>query len=187
MQKVLKSRILIAGFLPLTSEKAMNAIQAIQAAAASSDRVLKSYVGDLTDAELTQRPHAACNCIAWQLGHLVVSQWGLLKMLKPDAEQPELPAGFAERHSRDNDNRNDPEGFWTKEEYLAMYDAARAATNQALAGVNESDLDAPNPVERFREAFPTVGSMYLLAATHPLMHAGQFVPVRRELGKPVVI
>jgi hypothetical protein len=35
--------------------------------------------------------------------------------------------------------------------------------------------------------FPTVGHIYLLIATHQLMHAGQFVPVRRALGKPVVI
>jgi hypothetical protein len=165
----------------------MNAIQAIQAAAASSDRVLKSYVGDLTDAELLHRPHAECNCIAWQLGHLVVSQWGLLKMLHPSVTPPALPEGFAEKHGRENADRNNPEGFWTKDEYLALYDAARAATLEVLDGINEADLDAPNPFERFREVFPTVGSMYLLAATHPMMHAGQFVPVRRELGKPVVI
>jgi hypothetical protein len=35
--------------------------------------------------------------------------------------------------------------------------------------------------------FPTMASMFILTATHPLMHAGQFVPVRRALGKPVVI
>jgi hypothetical protein len=35
--------------------------------------------------------------------------------------------------------------------------------------------------------FPTAGHIYLLIATHGLMHAGQFVPVRRKLGKPVVI
>jgi hypothetical protein len=165
----------------------MNAIQAIQAAADWSDRVLKSYVGDLTNAELLHRPHAECNCVAWQLGHLVVSQWSLLKMLHPSVTPPALPEGFAEKHDRENANRNDPAGFWTKDEYLALYAAARAATNDAINTVSEADLDAPNPVERFRERFPTVGSMYLLAATHPMMHVGQFVPVRRELGKPVVI
>ena len=165
----------------------MNAIDVIKAAAASSDRVLKSYVGDLTDAELLRRPHADCNCVAWQLGHLVVAQWGLLRMVNPDVAQPELPAGFAENHGRENAGRNSPAGFLTKDEYLALYDAARAATIEALEDVDEADLDAPNPSEGFRGAFPTVGSMYLLAATHPLMHAGQFVPVRRELGKPVVI
>jgi hypothetical protein len=29
--------------------------------------------------------------------------------------------------------------------------------------------------------------MFILIATHPMMHAGQFVPVRRALGKPVAI
>jgi hypothetical protein len=32
-----------------------------------------------------------------------------------------------------------------------------------------------------------MAAFYLLIANHPLMHAGQFVPVRRALDKPVVI
>ena len=41
-------------------------------------------------------------------------------------------------------------------------------------------LDAPSP-ESFREYFPTVGQMFTLIGTHPMMHAGQFVVVRRQL------
>ncbi len=35
-----------------------------------------------------------------------------------------------------------------------------------------------------REYAPTVGVVLMLLATHFLMHAGQFVPIRRKLGKP---
>ena len=34
---------------------------------------------------------------------------------------------------------------------------------------------------------PKAKDIWCLIATHGLMHAGQFVPVRRALGKPVVI
>jgi len=56
----------------------------------------------------------------------------------------------------------------------------------ALEKTSEADLDAESP-EHFRESFPTVGHIYVLIASHGMMHAGQFVPVRRALGKPIVI
>jgi hypothetical protein len=34
---------------------------------------------------------------------------------------------------------------------------------------------------------PTVGALFLLGANHELMHAGQFVVVRRKLGKPILM
>lgn len=164
----------------------MNAIQAIQATAATSDMVLKSYLGDLDDADLLKRPHPGCNHLAWQIGHLIASECMLLEMVKPGAA-PELPEGFAEKHSKETVGEDDPASFHTKQEYFDLFDKVRAATRAAIESVSEADLDAPNPSERMKERFPTVGSMYVLTATHPMMHVGQFVPVRRELGKPVVI
>jgi hypothetical protein len=148
--------------------------------------VLKSYVGDLSDADLLKRPHAGCNHLAWQLGHLIAAECQLLNMLRPGTA-PELPAGFAEQHSKERTADDNAANFFTKDEYLALYDKVREATHAALDTVTDPELDQPNPKEDFRSMFPTVGSMYVLLATHPMMHAGQFVPVRRELGKPVVI
>jgi hypothetical protein len=34
---------------------------------------------------------------------------------------------------------------------------------------------------------PTIGSLLAMIANHPMMHVGQFVVMRRKLGKPVVI
>ncbi|TWT95880.1 DinB superfamily protein [Botrimarina colliarenosi] len=164
----------------------MNAIQAIQATAATSDMVLKSYVGDLSDEELLSRPHPGCNHIAWQLGHLIAAECNLLNMFKPGAA-PELPAGFAEKHSKDTTGDDTPSNFLSKDEYLALFDQVRAATRAALDTMSEADLDRPNESERFKKMFPTVGSVCILTASHPMMHVGQFVPIRRELGKPVVI
>lgn len=164
----------------------MNAIQAIQASAATSDAVLKSYFEDLTDAELMTRPHAGCNHLAWQLGHLIVSERMLLSMMKPGAE-PDLPEGFAEAYARDKPCTDNASDYHTKAEYLELFDHVRGASAAALATVTEEEFDAENPVERMRERFPTLGAMWVLTASHPMMHAGQFVPVRRELDKPVVI
>ena len=97
-----------------------------------------------------------------------------------------LPAGFAEKHAKENNGSDDASQFCTKSEYLDLIRKMQASLKSALADVSESQLDEPAP-ERFRSFFPTVGNMYLLIANHLLMHAGQIAVVRRQLGKPVVI
>jgi len=163
----------------------MNAQQSIIATMDVSSMILKQYLGDLTDAELLKRPGVGCNHIAWQLGHLIASECGILSALAPGAA-PELPAGFKEKHDKGNSGSDDPKDFGTKQQYLELFDKVNAATKQALNAVSEADLDKPAP-ENFRKMFPTAGQVWVLIATHPLMHAGQFVPVRRALGKPIVM
>jgi hypothetical protein len=116
---------------------------------------------------------------------LIVSNAGILDSIAPGSA-PALPAGFAERHGKDQAKSDDPAGFATKAEYeklLAQVDAAVMAT---LDRITDEDLDKPSP-DHWRNMFPRVGDVMVLLATHSLMHAGQWVPVRRNLGKPVVI
>ena len=163
----------------------MNTKDAIRGTAQLSSMVMTSYVGDLSDADLMLRPGPGCNHLAWQLGHLVSSECNLLEGIQPGAA-PELPEGFAAKHSKEATGVDDPSQFYTKQEYLDLMEKSQAASLAALEKLSESDLDEPSP-ESLRQMFPTVGHVYLLIATHQLMHAGQFVPVRRALGKPVVI
>lgn len=163
----------------------MNTHDAIRTTAETSAFILKSYFSDLSDAELMERPCESCNHLAWQLGHLISSSCSLLEMIAPGSAV-ELPEGFAEAHSKESVGEDDPKKFYSKAEYLEWLDKTHAAMVAALEKTTEADLAAPAP-ENFREMFPTVGNMYVLLATHPMMHAGQFVPVRRKLGKPVLI
>ena len=41
--------------------------------------------------------------------------------------------------------------------------------------------------EAMRDYAPTIGAVFNLIGLHAMMHAGQFVPVRRMLGKPILI
>lgn len=163
----------------------MNTKEAIGATMATSSMILSSYAGDLTDEELMTRPAEGCNHLAWQLGHLIASECSLLEMVAPGAAA-ELPEGFAEKHSKETIGDDDPANFCTKQEYLDLFEKVHAATLAALEKCSDEDLDKPGP-EHFAQMFPTVGHLYVLIATHGMMHAGQFVPVRRKLGKPVVI
>lgn len=163
----------------------MDAKSAIRETLALSNMVLNSYIGDLTDAELLKRPGRGCNHVAWQLGHLISSECGLLNAIQAGAA-PALPDGFDRNHSKDNAASENPADFLTKQAYCDLAEKVHAAVLACLDAFPDNKLDEPSP-ENYRSMFPTMGSIFLLIATHPMMHAGQFVPLRRELGKPVVI
>lgn len=168
----------------IPTDDGMNAHQAILAALDLSWTVLNRYVGDLEDGDLMRRS-PGCNHLAWQLGHLIASESALLEMVSPGSGV-ELPEDFAARHSKEFARDDNPAHFETKDRYLELMAEVHDATRAALLKTSEVDLDQPGP-ERFQSLCPTVGHVYVLIATHGLMHAGQFVPVRRELGKPIVI
>ena len=163
----------------------MDAKQAIESGMNAGLTVLNKYVGDLDYADLMERPGPGCNHIAWQLGHLIASESFLVKLVCPGPGAPQ-PEGFSENQSKEKCDVVDRSQFLTKDEYLKLYDQVRAASKKALAELPPERLDEPGP-ERFRAVCPTVGSIFMLIGSHPLMHAGQFVPVRRRKGKPVVI
>ena len=162
----------------------MNTKDAIRSAMDTSFMVFKGYLGDLDDADLMQRPGEGCNHLAWQTGHLIASEVSLLDSVCP-GKATDLPAGFAEAHSKEMAGSDDASQFCTKNEYLELMDKVRAGTVAALEDLPEAELDSASP-EQFRDFCPTVGNMFVLIGTHHMMHAGQFVPVRRRLGKPIL-
>ena len=131
------------------------------------------------------RPVPNANHIAWQLGHLVNSESGLLKDYLPAGTYPELPAGFADRHNKSTASSDSAKGFGTKKEYLDLFNKLRSATITALDKMPEKDLDTPTKGDMAKFA-PTVGALLVLQSNHTLMHMGQFTVVRRKLGKPVI-
>ncbi len=163
----------------------MNTQEALRSTMDMSLQVLTTYVSDLSDAELVRRPDPGCNHLAWQLGHLINSEVQLLNAVCPGKAAP-LPEGFAAQHSQETAASDDPAQFRSRQEYVDLFQQVRAATQAALATLSDQALDQPSP-EGLRERFPTVGSVFTLIGIHPMMHAGQFVVVRRQLGKPVLI
>ena len=158
---------------------------ALKSAFGLSDMILNSYIGDFSDEELMNRPGAGCNHIAWQLGHLISSEANLINMVK-EGSAIDLPEGFADAHSKEATGSDDASQFCSKDDYVALYAKTRENSVAVLDRLTEEDLAAEGP-EQFREFCPTVGSMAMLIASHPMMHVGQFVPVRRALDKPIVI
>jgi hypothetical protein len=158
---------------------------AIHSSAKLSDTVVISYLSDLDDTDLMTRPGTGCNHLAWQLGHLISSEVQLLESIAP-GKGVSLPDGFAEAHGKDANGSDDAGKFLAKQIYLDLYTQVREATRNALDTASEEELQADAP-ESFRGFCPSVLDMYVLIAAHPMMHAGQFAVVRRQLGKPVLM
>jgi hypothetical protein len=163
----------------------MSGVSIIRGAMKLSDFLVSAYLQDLTNDECLKRPAAGANHALWQLGHLIVADTHLVEACKPGSVPP-LPEGFTERYAKENAALDDPSAFDSKETLLQIYAERRKLIDDVLAGVSEDELDQPAP-EAFRSKFPTVGSVFTLMAMHPTLHAGQWVVVRRMLGKPVII
>ncbi len=143
--------------------------------------VAKGYLEDLTDDDLFRRPHETANHIAWQLGHLIESENSLNNMVCPGS-MPPLPDGFAEKHNKEAATSDDRSAFCSKQEYMELMDSQRAATLALLDRLSDEELEkaAPEPIQKFGA---TVGAVIAGQSSHWMMHAGQWVIVRRQLGK----
>lgn len=144
----------------------------------------RMLLSDLSDADLLVRSVPGVNHIAWQLGHLIGSEKEMVESVKPGS-MPALPEGFAARHTKETAQRDDPAAFFNKEQYLQLFDEQRAGTKRVLAQLSDAELAAPGP-ESMRQIAPTVSALFQLIGAHEVMHAGQFTPTRRKLGKPTL-
>jgi hypothetical protein len=159
----------------------MSIAQHIKTSMETPTMVVNGYLADLTDADLLRRPTKGANHIAWQLGHLIVSEHNLIEMVCPGT-MPKLPDGFAEKYTNDTAPVDDPAAFHKKDEYLRLMNEQRAGTLAALEKLSDDDLEKPAP-EKIQQFGATVGTVFAGQNMHWVMHAGQWVIVRRQLGR----
>lgn len=160
----------------------MDSRGAIKTGYQCADMIVQGYLGDLTDADLLVRPVPGINHIAWQLGHLIASDNGMIGGVFPGS-MPALPPGFAEKHSKETSANDNPADFYPKAKYLDLMAEQRQAFFDILAKQTDADFDKPSP-ESMQGYAPTIGSLFSLIGSHWLMHAGQWAVTRRKLGKP---
>lgn len=161
----------------------MNACKLAEQSLRFTQHVINSILSDLSDADLLARPVEGANHIAWQIGHLIVSERNLARHL-PSARYPELPAGFAERYANKPEAQNAGGSFASKAQYLELFNQTREATIAAVAKLAEADLDKPASVGP--AGIKDIGGVVNLISSHTMMHGGQFSVTRRKLGKPVL-
>ncbi|MEZ6131604.1 MAG: DinB family protein [Planctomycetaceae bacterium] len=120
--------------------------------------------------------------IAWQVGHLAVSQYGLL-MFRVRGRLPEdldlIPSAFRKAYSRQTTPNADPAAQPTADELLnrlnGVHDLALAELEQVEPAV------LLEPVEMPYAAFPIKLGAILFCPLHEQIHAGQIGLLRRAL------
>ena len=163
----------------------MNSREAIKNNIQTADMVCGAYLGDLTDEDLMRRPHPECNHVNWQVGHLIASDFDMFSGCFP-GEMEALPEGFVEQYAKEANGNDDPSAFRNKEELMGLLQKQRAVIMSKLDEIDEAALDQPSP-ESMKSYAPTVGAALNMIGGHWMMHAGQWVIVRRQSGRDIVI
>jgi hypothetical protein len=159
----------------------MNFKDAVRSSLRISDFLVQGYLADITPEELMLRPVRDANHIAWQLGHLIAAERHLVEAAAAGS-MPPLPDGFAERHRRDepvSDNRAD---YLSKDKYMQLAKQIRDATLQVLDSFSDDDFAKP-VTARVPPFVKSAGDCFATIGPHWSLHAGQWVVIRRALGR----
>ena len=159
----------------------MNAKDTIRTTFRTADFMVQSYLQDITEPELLVRPVPGANHLAWQLGHLILAERHLVEAAAPGA-MPALPDGFAARHTKETASSDNPSDFLSKAEYFDLAQMIRASTLKALDNISEADLDKP-VTGRVPPFVKCAADCFVTAGGHWVLHAGQWVVLRRKLGR----
>ena len=146
----------------------------------------RNYVTELLDATPQTRwfeiPAGLPTNIAWQVGHLTVSQYGLL-MFRIRGRVPDdldlIPGRFRKAYGRGSRPNADPAAQPTAAELLDKFQTVYQQAQSELAGLDPAVL--AEPIDMPYAAYPTKLGAILFCPLHEHTHAGQIGVIRRAL------
>jgi uncharacterized damage-inducible protein DinB len=145
---------------------------------------VRMFTEDLTPQEMLHRTAPTANCAAWLVGHLTLTDRGMLKRLGV-TDLPPLPdADFEQRFSRDA-GCPQADAFGDVSTLLATFEAHRDRLIALATSLTPAQLD--QPLDKPHPRFKTVGELLAFMSLHTCIHAGQLTMIRRGLGRPPVI
>jgi hypothetical protein len=145
--------------------------------------LLSMHLSDMSDGDLLVRPVPNANHANWQLGHLAVAESNMLSLC--GIPMPALPAGMAEKYSKEASKSDDPATFLNKEQLAALLQSIRNGSVAWAKSATQEQLAAPT-AEKLRGFAPTCGDLLAMLTAHDAMHMGQIQVIRRKLGKPIL-
>jgi hypothetical protein len=165
-------------------EKQMTPIELAADVLSSNHKFLEGTIADFSDADFHARPCPGANHPAWQIGHLIKAETGMVAGFNPNAPA-KLPDGFDKKFTKETAGKDDPAFFGTKAQLMEQFGKTRSATIAWVKTLKPADLDKESP-ESLRRFAPTMGHLLEMLPVHVAMHIGQFQVLRRKLGKPVL-
>ncbi len=154
-----------------------------------ADRLIKargwtsSLIADIDESKWFDMPAPGVGHIAWQLGHLAVSQIALIhnRCLDKPIEACIDPA-LRDTFGRGSTPHADAGRYPSIPEIKTLFDKTQEEVLETARNMSDADLDAaagsdPHPM------FATKAGALSMAAMHETFHAGQIAMARRIWGK----
>lgn len=141
----------------------------------------KKAVEGLTDEQLWRRPGDGSNPIAWVLGHIVTTRYGMIAILGGTARKPAWADAFKRGQPFGR-----PENAPAVSELVQALDETNAAMKGALENATEAQLSAESP---FKVPLPdnTLRGAVVFFGFHETYHVGQLAYLRKWLGYPGLV
>ena len=141
-------------------------------------------VEGLSESEWFWTPNPAVTHIAWQVGHLAFSQYGLV-LFRQRGRSPvdiELMSHrFRKAFGKGSTPSPDRGVYPTSQAILEIMENIHNQCLKELPTFNDFELD--EPIDPPYSGFATRYGALLMAANHEMLHAGQIGLLRRLMGK----
>lgn len=141
-----------------------------------------------TREEWLYRAHDEANHALWIAAHLSLADNMFVSRFRKD--QAHKPEAWDELFWFGSEVGTDSSRYPAAEEVLAYMKDRRGALLKVLDDVTEDELSAPAPPPASRSPIagaPCIGYLFIFAAYHEGLHAGQLSVARRGLGKSPII
>jgi DinB superfamily len=150
----------------------------------------ESLLKDITARNFARKPSFGgtvidCNHPAFVYGHLGLYGARVLDLSGLSGSSIAAPAGWEDLFKAGAPCRDDPEGtiYPAMDDLTAHFFKSYDAAIAALPTVGDDRFAMPNPNEKSRETFPTVGGVVgFLMGSHLMLHLGQISTWRRCMG-----
>lgn len=149
------------------------------------DDMVLEFINELEPELWFRMPGEGVTHIAWQVGHMVVTNYGLGLSYARGAKREDVrlvPGAYRELFGRGSQPSADPADYPTGEELAQSY---RNVSNQIRLEMPSYDLDSLEVLlEKPHPLFKTPLEALRFLPLHTSMHFGQAVLLRRLAGKP---
>jgi uncharacterized damage-inducible protein DinB len=150
-------------------------------------RRTEEFVADLTPDEWFWHPSEFTTHVAWQIGHLAVSQYNLcLRRIRgrTAADEALIPDSYIDLFKLGSTPVAGAENYPPIAEIRRVFDAVYEQSLAELARLSDEELEVP--VEQPHPVFKTKLGAVDYASGHELVHNGQIGLLRRLMGKPAL-
>ena len=144
-----------------------------------------TLLDDLQDEDWFWVPPGLPTHIAWQVGHLAMSQYGLTLFRqrgRADVDSELMSGKFRKLFMRGTEPQANPAAYPSPGEIRQVLERVREQMRAEIPGFDGPGLD--EPMDPPHAAFATRYGALLFAGDHEMLHAGQIGMLRRLMGKP---